>query len=387
MSNPTKALCIYHANCADGFGAAWAVRAALREGVEFHAAGYGSEPPAVDGRTVYIVDFSYPRAVLIDMASRAQKIVVLDHHKTAQADLSPEGLPVNVTVHFDMQRSGARMAWDFFHPEQAPALIQHIEDRDLWRFDLSCTREIQAALFSYPYDFAVWDDLMRASTEQLAMDGAAIERKHHKDVAELVSVTQRRMVIGGHDVPVANLPYTMSSDAGHLMAAGEPFAACYWDTAENRVFSLRSTDAGLDVSEIAKQYGGGGHRNAAGFRVHRDHPLAIGTLDDNMGGAALIAAERQRQIHVKGWSREHDADNQPGILTMAAICYANMACSDTGVRGSLRGGMPTYWPWDKGFWKPGPDNSDASRIRELEKAGALIAAEIDRLLAREVAHG
>ena len=68
-------------------------------------------------------------------------------------------------------------------------------------------------------------------------------------------------------MPVANLPYTLTSDAGHLLANGEPFAACYWDTPTGRVFSLRSTDDGLDVSEIAKKYGGGGHRNASGFRV------------------------------------------------------------------------------------------------------------------------
>jgi nanoRNase/pAp phosphatase (c-di-AMP/oligoRNAs hydrolase) len=75
------------------------------------------------------------------------------------------------------------------------------------------------------------------------------------------------MTIGGHRVPVANLPYTMSSDAGHEMAKGRPFAACYWDTPEGRVFSLRSNDEGVDVSEVAKQYGGGGHRNASGFTV------------------------------------------------------------------------------------------------------------------------
>lgn len=81
------------------------------------------------------------------------------------------------------------------------------------------------------------------------------------------------MVIDGFDVPVANLPYTLSSDAGHLMAQGEPFAACYWDTPAGRVFSLRSSDAGEDVSAVAKTYGGGGHRNAAGFQVPHSHTL------------------------------------------------------------------------------------------------------------------
>jgi oligoribonuclease NrnB/cAMP/cGMP phosphodiesterase (DHH superfamily) len=82
------------------------------------------------------------------------------------------------------------------------------------------------------------------------------------------------MTIGGHSVPVASLPYTLVSDAAHAMAQGEPFAACYWDTAEARIFGLRSADDGIDVSEIAKTYGGGGHAKAAGFKVARSHELA-----------------------------------------------------------------------------------------------------------------
>lgn len=265
-----RALCIYHDNCADGFGAAWAVHYALGNRVEFHAATYGTEPPDVTGRTVYIVDFSYSRAVLLAMAAEAKCILVLDHHKTASEALVD--LPTNVRTVFDMERSGARITWDHFFPGiEPPVLLQHIEDRDLWRFRLPLTRDVQAALFSYPYDFATWTSLMQSDVDALAHDGAAIERKHHKDVAELVAVTRRRMTIGGRDVPVANLPYTMSSDACCLMAKGEPFAACYWDTKEHRVFSLRSTEDGADVSEIAKQYGGGGHRNAAGFRIPRQH--------------------------------------------------------------------------------------------------------------------
>lgn len=104
----------------------------------------------------------------------------------------------------------------------------------------------------------------------MAVEGEAIERKHFKDIAELLGVVQRRMVIGGVNVPVANLPYTLVSDAAHKMAQGEPFAGCYWDTPKGRVFGLRSSDNGMDVSEIAKRYGGGGHRNAAGFTVDYD---------------------------------------------------------------------------------------------------------------------
>lgn len=258
-------ICIYHGNCADGFGAAWVVRKALGD-IEFYAGVYKEPPPDVTDKDVLLVDFSYKRSVLLEMAEKAKSILILDHHKTAVADLVD--LPSNVITVFDMERSGARIAWDYFFPDETPPpLLLHIEDRDLWRFALTKTREIQANVFSYPYDFQVWDELMAANVGDLVKDGEAIERKHFKDINELIGVCTRRMVIGGHNVPVANLPYTLTSDAGHILARGEPFAVCYWDTPEWRVFSLRSTDDGLDVSDIAKQYGGGGHAHASGFRV------------------------------------------------------------------------------------------------------------------------
>jgi oligoribonuclease NrnB/cAMP/cGMP phosphodiesterase (DHH superfamily) len=258
-------ICIYHGNCADGFGAAWVVRKALGE-MNSHPGKYQEPPPDVTGKDVVLVDFSYKRPVLMEMAEKANSILILDHHKTSAEDLVD--LPANVTAKFDMNRSGAMMTWEHFFPSKTPPpLLLHIEDRDLWRFALQNTRQIQANVFSFPYDFQVWDTLMATAPAALATEGEAIERKHFKDIRELLGVTTRYMVIGGCRVPAANLPYTMSSDAGHELAKGQPFAACYWDTPEGRAFSLRSSDDGADVAEVAKQYGGGGHRNAAGFKV------------------------------------------------------------------------------------------------------------------------
>lgn len=293
-----KLLCIYHGNCADGFGAAWVVQHALAKGgVEFIAGSYQNPPPDVTGRNVLIVDFSYKKPILAKMADTANSIVILDHHKTAQADLADFAISgsgrlcwsdmrgiwedfeelgkAKIIAEFDMNRSGARMAWDyFFAPRLPPALIQHIEDRDLWRFKIEGTRQILGVVFSYPYDFHTWDALVAQvqfppAAKVMIAEGAAIERKHFKDIDELLGVVQREMILGGITVPVANLPYTFSSDAGHKMATEHPsrIGACYCDTPEGRLFSLRSTDDGPDVSAIAKLYGGGGHAHAAGFRV------------------------------------------------------------------------------------------------------------------------
>ena len=301
-------LVIYHANCADGFTAAWAVHKAMA--AEFFAAAHHAPPPDATGRDVIMVDFCYKPATMLELQQKARSILVLDHHKSADEDLPDNPLTADdqltvfrstrrerqnwdafrTNVHmdeceniskaviyavFDQNRSGAGITWDFFHPgEPRPALVNHVEDRDLWRFALPGTREIQSAVFSRPYTFEAWDALAAMDPAELRREGEAIERKHHKDVAELVKVCKRRMTIAGHDVPVASLPYTMTSDAGALMAQGEVFAACYWDTPERRVFSLRSIAGGMDVSTIAREYGGGGHAQASGFQVPREHELA-----------------------------------------------------------------------------------------------------------------
>lgn len=274
-----KPLCIYHGNCADGFGAAWVVRRYFKREVDFFPGIYGHEPPDVTDRDVIMVDFSYKRPVLERMAMAARTILILDHHKTAAEDLAgfrrpiwgAQALDPGIWAEFDMERSGAGLTWDFFFPnEPRPRLLDHIEDRDLWRFRLPRTRAIQAAVFSFPYEWEAWDALMESDDEDLrdlAMEGEAIDRKMLKDIAELLGVGTREMVIGGHRVPVANLPYTLASEAAGKLAGGKPFAATYFDNATHRVFSLRSRGDGLDVSAIAKAYGGGGHKNAAGFQM------------------------------------------------------------------------------------------------------------------------
>lgn len=286
-------ICIHHHPCADGFTAAWAIWKRWPD-IEFHPGVYGQPPPDVAGKHVLIVDFSYKRPVLEEMSQSAVSITVLDHHKSAQLDLETFAIfnPVdadtidaivastqpglgNIRADFDMTRSGAMMAWQFAHPgKPVPALVRHVEDRDLWRFSLPGSREINANIFSHSYAFETWDSLaqqLENDADTFVAAGAAIERKHHKDVAELLKICAREMVIGGQAVKVANMPYTLSSDAANQLAEGAPFGACYFDDAEgNRVFSLRSKPDGDDVSVIAAAYGGGGHARAAGFRAPKN---------------------------------------------------------------------------------------------------------------------
>jgi hypothetical protein len=268
-----KPLCIYHAHCADGFAAAWVVRRRYQGEVEFVPGVHGQPPPEVAGRDVIFVDFAYRRAVIEAMGRAARSILILDHHKSAAEDLAGMAQPASLRTVMDMDRSGAGLTWDhFFAGQPRPVLLDHVEDFDLGRCALPATRALMAAIFSYPYDFAVWDKLVEraqaeASRNALKAEGEIITRKLTRDVDEALAVGTRAMVIGGIEVPVVNLPPSLASEAATALAAGKPFAGAYFDRADARVFSLRSDRNGLDVAAIAEGYGGGGHRHAAGFQV------------------------------------------------------------------------------------------------------------------------
>jgi hypothetical protein len=97
-------------------------------------------------------------------------------------------------------------------------------------------------------------------------------------------------------------------------------------------------------------------------------------------GIEIIAAERARQMRVEGYDAKHDDEHELGGLAQAAACYALMGwLRRTNIADHERGNPPVMWPWDSVYWKPTPKD----RVRELAKAGALIAAEIDRLQRRK----
>lgn len=271
-------LVIYHANCWDGFCAAWVARMALGD-IEAVPAHYGTEPPDVSGREVYVLDFSYDLDTMAEMASRSGSFTVLDHHKTAErtiADLNAMFITNNMAgrARYAADKSGARMAWEFFgqfggwQGMKAPWLVDYTEDRDLWRHALPESTNINAALRSYPLDFAIWDEFHSTvgQREMFKREGAAIRRAEQQIVSTHLRHA-RRQTIGGHDVPIVNATVLFSEIAGEL-AKGEPFGACYFDRFDGkRQWSLRSDENGLDVSEIAKAHGGGGHKHAAGFET------------------------------------------------------------------------------------------------------------------------
>lgn len=281
---------IYHSPCQDGWGARLACYLRWPD-AHYVPANYGDAPPDVAGLNVLIVDFSYKADVLSAMGQVADSIVILDHHKTAREDLagfiafvdrdnSPWTFDIiaphlavsgnrRILAHFDMERSGAMMAWNFAHPgEPAPALIEAIQDRDLWRFELEHSKSLATLLRTVPDDVLSWVSLLEMPFQQLVDESLAMQT-YHESIVEALADKVELVTIDGIDVARCNAPYMFASDVGHLMLERNPgtIAMTWSDGGGYRHVSLRSLDDRPDVSAFAKKYGGGGHRNAAGYRV------------------------------------------------------------------------------------------------------------------------
>lgn len=266
MSDPH--LVIYHANCYDGFTAAFiADDALLTRGVdvELHPARYGEPPPDVAGRDVLVVDFSYPREAMEAMHADAASLLVLDHHATAEE--ACRDLPF---CQFDMERSGCGMTWDHFHPDQPrPFYVQRIEDRDLWRMAFEDTPFVHAYVAALPMTLDAWAHLASQPPNTIVAQGSAINA-YIQRYCEKAAGEARVVEIEDTQAVVLNVPYQNASELADYLLKRFPdvsFAAGYFQRADRRwQFSLRSR-SDFDVSEIAKAFGGGGHRQAAGFDV------------------------------------------------------------------------------------------------------------------------
>lgn len=251
---------LYHADCADGFGAAYAAWKVLGDKATYIPVQHGETPPVLPSDSkVAIVDFSYKREVILKLADQVEELIILDHHTTAQDELS--GLPFAT---FDMHKSGARMAWEFWHPqEEVPDMIAYIEDKDLWLWKLEQSKEFTIALHSYPMRFDIWEGL---TPEHLKLEGVALLRLQEQIIESAVGRVSFETLFG-YEVPVVNATEFRSEIANYLCTIypESAFAAAYYfDKNGEKNWSLRSVGE-FDVAQLARQAGGGGHKNASGF--------------------------------------------------------------------------------------------------------------------------
>jgi oligoribonuclease NrnB/cAMP/cGMP phosphodiesterase (DHH superfamily) len=262
-----RVVCIYHANCLDGAASAWVVEQFFGPGVvEFHAAQYGHPvPEGLTGCTIYLVDFSYKRDQIVQLMQH-NNVVILDHHETAAKDL--EGL-----FEIDQAHSGAMVTWNyFFGSERPPVQLLYVQDRDLFQFKLENTKPWTMGAFSYPLSLETFSEIMKRPEMELISEGILLIRKEKSDIGKFMP-NVRRMKINGQDVPVVNAPYMYASEIGHLLAQDNDYAVIYNDGVDERQFSLRSRkDGGQHVNLVAEAFGGGGHKNASGFKLKFDDP-------------------------------------------------------------------------------------------------------------------
>ena len=290
MKNPD--VVIYHGpGCNDGFCAAW-VYWSENPNATFIPMGYG-EAHSLDYllsqvlcKKAVMVDFSMDRESLIKLNDAADEFLVLDHHKTAKDNL--EGLDF---CKFSDTDSGATMAWKDVHGEDAarPMLVRYVEDRDTWRNELPNTDEINAYISSLKHTFNVWDNVYRCVHPLLDISvfvdelhiiskGSGI-LEYRQRIVEAACANPREVTFEGKKVFMINMSHEFASDAGHKLAEDRPFSMIYSVASDDAVkVSLRSRENGSDVSEIARKYGGGGHKHAAGFT------MMIGDLDHILAG-------------------------------------------------------------------------------------------------------
>lgn len=290
MNSPkiSKILVLYHANCADGFGAAFAAWKKFGNDAEYVAINYGDPMPEVLMRDVYILDFSFPAEVLNDMIILTTRLVLLDHHKTAfenyagsEREFFAQALPNSGLILLDNSKSGALIAWEYFHQgKKVPDLIRHISDRDLWKFKLEGTKALHESISaSKPWSFHQWtlwsNDL---ALEDMYLDGEAILKAFNSQVASIIPAARTCTIYyknSGLASPeyfqglAVNCSPMFASEVGNILATDSgTYGLCwYFDAETNKVkVSLRSV-GDYDVTKIASKFGGGGHKNAAGFSV------------------------------------------------------------------------------------------------------------------------
>lgn len=287
-----KSLVMYHASCADGFTAAWAAwRAFGDDGADYKAVQYGrGAPELIDPETgddlayenIYVLDFSFPARELRQLTHHAHgKVILLDHHKTAKEDLAPlMGAEPNVldsrddriVLVFDMEKSGARLAWEHFHPNtEAPKLVAYVEDRDLWRHALPSTHELRVYAETIPFEFDEWETLAaEVEDDVLRVAERGAQMMKYRDVhVERITKKPGFCRLDGMVVPCLNAPQ-WQSEIGNKLSLKHPFAVMWFMTKWGKfVYSLRSSEDNpehIDVGALAKKFGGGGHKHAAGFQ-------------------------------------------------------------------------------------------------------------------------
>ena len=234
--NDPRPLVIYHGrHCPDGFAAALAAWLFYEGQAEFLGLDHGdiksvTDLPELAGRAVYILDFSFSKELMQAIEAQAAKLVMLDHHRSAAEKLDGFACRCGV-VHFDMNKSGARLAWEFFQREQPlPDLVRFVEDRDIWVWQYPESPGFLAALDMEPHTFERWHEIACFDSTQRAAyieRGRAMDEKFSK-LCEGIAEGAQALVFNGISGVMVNAPGAFHSVVGDLLSKQTTMLLISW---------------------------------------------------------------------------------------------------------------------------------------------------------------
>ncbi len=258
---------IYHGECKDGFGGAWAAWKVFGDRARYVGYRHGDMPKTdFADAAVYFIDLCYSLPELNIVRGKNKRVVLIDHHKSNADKL----VSVDESL-YKMEHSGAVLAWDYFHPkEKLPKLLMYIEDTDLGVWSLPHTKEVFAYLGAQPYEFKAWSRLVKtfetaAGRKRMIAEGKTVLAREEKIVQELAADAELVEFEGVRCLAV-NSPLLVTAIGTELTRRNPPMSIVWSKRGEHYRVSLRSI-GDVDVAKIAQKYGGGGHKNAAGFTV------------------------------------------------------------------------------------------------------------------------
>ena len=271
-----KTIVLYHGKCPDGFGGAYAAWKKFGDSVEYASLERGSPiPEGLEGNEIYMIDFSYEQEDMDKIKAIAARFVVLDHHESVKE--ATESVPEHV---YDANRSGASIAWSYFHPDTPlPALIKYLEDDDLFRFKLPETRALITYLTAHPYSFAFWDEVAQKldspAERQKLFEKANTYAEYFELLAQVAVKRAKLISFEGYTCYFATSHplKPMQSLIGNLLAKKMPPIALVVSAHPNGYGVAIRGDGSVDVSAIAKKYNGGGHPSSSGFLIPREGPF------------------------------------------------------------------------------------------------------------------
>lgn len=263
-----KIAVLYHANCPDGFGGAWAAWKKFGNKAEYYPVRYNIEPPEIKGKDVFTVDFCYDEEHFLEKLKRENKsLTIIDHHLSAK-----EKVKISTNYVWDLKHSGATLAWKFFHPgKPTPLFLKHLEDMDLWRFKMPNTKLVVGLVDLVPMNFKDWDNMIAEFEDGTLRRGYLAKGKllvRHQEILmdKIIQKAAQIVKFHGHKVYAINTTL-FESEIGHILYAKLPPISVMWYSGKDGIkVSLRGNGT-VDVSKIAAKYGGGGHRDSSGFRL------------------------------------------------------------------------------------------------------------------------